>query len=378
MNALLLGCGEMGGEALQDLYQYGNFDKIVVGTRGTDKAERLVRTLRGKKTHIAVVPVDANDEDALVSLMNGAAVVVNCVGPNYAYELPITRAAIRARVNLVDLNDEFETTFKMYELDEAARHAGITVVLGLGGSPGIDNILVRAAANQLDEVREIHTAWVMSGADPGGLALSYHLLYSLSGLGLTYRNGKLDEIQSFRDGKERLEFPEPVGALDVYHIGHPEPVTLARSFPDAAVIDNKATFNPPLVNAEIVRLGNMVREGTGPHRIDGRDMDVMDTAASSLHRMCRNLGGVSKQAALRVNVKGRKKNKARSIFYSSVGGLAPATGIPASIGALMLAEGRVSAKGVLPPEECIEPSDFLYEILTRRNVAPLNGWVEEG
>ncbi len=378
MKALLLGCGEMGGEALKDLYRYGNLDDLVVGTRSPARAEPSVAALRGRPTHVSVVPVDAGDEDALVSLMKGTDVVVNCAGPNYRYEIPVARAAIRARVNLVDLNDEFETTGRMFELDEAARGAGITVVLGLGGCPGIDNILVRAAANQLDEVEEIHTAWVMSGPDPGGLALSYHLLYSLSGRGLTYENGRFVEIQSFQDGRERLEFPDPVGALDVFHIGHPEPLTLARSFPEAAVIDNKATFNPPLVNAEIMRLGNMIREGTGPNRVEGRDMDIMDSAAASLQRMCRTLDGVPKQAALRINVKGRKKNKTRSIFFSSVGGLAPATGIPASIGALMLLEGRVSAKGVLPPEECIEASDFLYEILTRRNVAPLNGWVDEG
>jgi lysine 6-dehydrogenase len=377
MKALLLGCGEMGEEALRDLYQYGSFNDIIVGTRTSKKAERVVKTLGGKRTRVSAVRVDACDEDALVALMKGANVVVNCVGPNYMYELPVARAAIRARVDLVDLNDEFEITCRMFELDEAAREAGITIVLGLGGCPGIDNVLVRAAANQLDEVWEVHTAWVMSGADPGGPALSQHLLYSLSGRALTYRDGKFLEVQSFQDGKERVEFPEPVGAVDVYHIGHPEPIALARSFPGATVIDDKATFVPPSVNEEILRLGKTVRDGTGVNRVEGRDLDVMESAALSLHRMCRNLQGVSPQAALRVNVKGRKKNKVKSIFFSSVGRLAPATGIPASIGALLLVDGKVNAKGVLPPEQCVDPNDFLYEILTRRNVAHLNGWVDE-
>ena len=377
MKALLLGCGEMGEEALRDLYKYGSFGEIIVGTRSKEKAERLAKTLAGKRTRVSAVQVDALDEDALAALMKGADVVVNCVGPNYMYELPVARAAIRARVHLVDLNDEFEITCRMFDLDEEAREAGITIVLGLGGCPGIDNILVRAAANQLDEVREVHTAWVMSGADPGGLALSRHLLYSLSGRGLTYREGKFVEVQSFRDGRETVEFPEPVGAVDVYHVGHPEPIALARSFPAAEVIDDKATFVPPSVNEEIVRLGKTVRDGTGVHRVEGRDMDVMESAALSLHSMCRDLKGVSPEAALRVNVKGKKKNKVKSIFFSSAGRLAPATGIPASIGALMLAEGKVSARGVLPPEQCLDPNDFLFEILTRRNVAHLNGWVDE-
>jgi len=184
-------------------------------------------------------------------------------------------------------------------------------------------------------------------------------------------------VQSFRDGQERLAFPDPVGSLDVYHVGHPEPIMLARSFPAAEVIDNKATFNPPSINDEIVRLGKAIREGNGPNRIDDRDMDAMDTAALSLHRMCKDMHGVAKEAALRIHVKGIRKKRTKSIYFSSVGRLAPATGIPASIGAIMLTEGKISAKGVKPPEQCIDPDEFLFEILTRRQVSTLNGWVDD-
>jgi lysine 6-dehydrogenase len=377
MKALLLGCGEMGAETLKDLYRYGRLDEIVVGTRTPGKASQVLKDVPPRSTRVTAVAVDAADEDALVCLMREVDVAVNCVGPNYQYELPVARAAIRAHLNLVDINDEYETTLKMLELDEEARAAGIIIVLGLGGCPGINNVLVRAAANQLDEVREIHTAWVMSGADPGGPALSRHLLFSLSGRGLTYQNGEFVEVQSFRDGRERLEFPDPVGPMEVFHIGHPEPIMLARSFPEAEIIDDKAAFNPPSVNDEIVRLGALVRQGTGTHRIGGRDMGVMEEAALSLHRTCKSLNGVSPMAALRVHVKGYRRTKEINVHFSSAGRLAPATGIPASIGAIMLLEGKVSARGVKPPEQCIDPDDFLFEILSRRNVSRLNGWVDE-
>jgi saccharopine dehydrogenase (NAD+, L-lysine-forming) len=152
---------------------------------------------------------------------------------------------------------------------------------------------------------------------------------------------------------------------------------LARSFPGADVIDNKATFNPSSVNEEIVRWGAMLREGVGPNRIDGRDMEVLEKASLSLHHMCKGLEGVSKHAALRVRVKGLKKTKIRNIYFSSAGRLAPATGIPASIGALMLIDGKINVKGVKSPEQCIDPDEFLFEILTRRNVSTLNGWVDD-
>jgi len=224
----------------------------------------------------------------------------------------------------------------------------------------------RAAADQLDEIEEIHTAWVMSGADPGGLALSYHLLYSLSGKALTYQEGKLIEVQSFVDGKERIEFPEPVGEKDVFHVGHPEPITLSRSFKKARIINDKATFYPPYINELIVSLGKKVREADGPIKKGNAYIDAMDFAASHFHKKCKNLKGISKEGALRVAVKGKKNQKTKKIIYSSSGLIAKGTGISASIGAQMLAQGKIKRTGVLPPEECVDWRSFLKAILSRR------------
>ena len=377
MKALILGIGEMGEEAFKDLYEYGHFDELRIGTRTISKANRIINSLKPNKTRISVHEVDVSDTESVSDLMEACAVVVNCTGPNYKYELPIARAAINAKVNLVDINDEFEITPQMYELHDEAINANILIVIGLGGCPGIDNVLVRSAANQLDEVEEIHTAWIMSGADPGGLALSYHLLYSLSGKALTVENGKIIEVQSFVDGREKLNFPDPIGEVDVFHIGHPEPLTLFRTFPMAKYVDNKATFIPSEVNSLIVELGKMIQAGINPVQVNGYEIDTMDFAASYLHKRCKSLKNIPLDAALRVEVSGRKKSKKRKIIFSSVGRLGRATGIPVSIGAIMIAQGKIEMKGVHPPEACIEPNDFLYEILNRRNIAQLNGWIEE-
>jgi saccharopine dehydrogenase-like NADP-dependent oxidoreductase len=373
---LVLGCGEMGEEAIPDLYRSGKFGELAVGTRSLDKARQLLSKLQGQPTKVSAFALDLQHAPDLPETMKGFDVVVNCVGPNYKYEVLVAKAAIRARVPLVDINDDYTTTLEMFDLDEAARKSGIAIILGLGASPGVNNVLVRAAANQLDDVEEIHTAWVMSGSDPGGPALSYHLLYSLSGRALTYQDGKFVEVRSFVDGKERLEFPEPVGAIDVYYIGHPESITLARVFKGARVADDKATFHPAIVNDWIVGLGTMAREAGGPVRVNGQDVDPWDFAAALLHQRCHSLKDVPQQGALRVEVKGRKGNKTRKVFFSSAGRIAQGTGIPASIGAQMLVEGKVEGVGVLPPEACIEPTGFLYELLSR-NIGKLNGWVED-
>jgi len=377
VKALVFGCGEMGEEAIQELYQNGGLDEILVATRNPDRVGEVAGRLSGKETRIRAERVDLDAGHDLAPLIKGYDVAVNCAGPNYKYEVPVAQAAIRAGVSLVDINDDYETTFRMLDLDAEARRAGVLVILGLGASPGINNVLVRAAADKLDTVEEIHTAWVMSGADPGGRALSYHLLYSLSGQALTVQDGRMVEVRSFVDGRERLEFPPPVGPLDVYYIGHPEPITLSRAFPEARVVNDKATFHPSFVNDLIIALGGMARQAKGPLSISGHDVDPMDYAVECFHAICKGLPQVPKEGALRVEVRGRRRGRPWRVFFSSAGRIGQGTGIPAGVGAEFILHGRVQAKGVKAPEECLEPREFMAAVLSR-NIGQLNGWEEEG
>ncbi len=365
MKAVALGCGEMGRVAIQDLYLRSGFEEILVCVRNPEKAKSLLRWHERTNGRIRFRSIDIGQCEKLPELFSECDVVVNCAGPNYKYEIPVARAAIEAKVNLVDLNDDYATTIAMYDLDQQAKEAGVTIIMGLGASPGVNNILVRAAASELDEVEEIHTAWIMSAADPGGLALSCHLLYSLSDRAFTVNEGKTIEVQSFVDGKECLEFPKPIGPMDVCHIGHPEPITLSRRYRNARCIDNKASFNPPFVNDLIVRLGGMVRAAKGPIQTAEGPVDAMDFAAANLLKACRSVKDIPRDGALRVEVKGRKNGRGLRIIYTGTGRITSGTGIPVSIGAAMLAKGMIDQKGVLAPEDCIDPYDFLEEILSR-------------
>lgn len=376
MKALVLGCGEMGEEAVRDLFLYGDLGEIRVATRAPEKADAVIARLGPGKPRILVERLDLDDGPDLMGLMGDADVIVNCVGPNFKHEVPIARAAIQAAKPLVDLNDEYKTTLEMYELDGPARAANVTVVMGLGASPGVNNILVRAAADELSEIESIHTAWVMSGADPGGVALSYHLLYSLSDKAFVIDGGERREVRSFIDGRESIEFPPPVGRMDVFHIGHPEPLTLSRCYPEVPYIDDKATFNPPSVNDLILTLGKLVRDLKGPVMVGGRDLEIMDFAAAYLNKRGKRMSGVPLPGALRVEVLGRKGKKRLKYVYSSAGRIAQGTGIPAAIGAEFILSGKITRKGVLAPEECIDPHPFLHELL-KRKIGRLNGWIEE-
>ena len=63
-----------------------------------------------------------------------------------------------------------------------------------------------------------------------------------------------------------------------------------------------------------------------------------------------------------VVVKGKKDGKYREYrahLASESQALGEGTGIPAAIGTLLMQEGKVAGPGVLPPEACLNPMDFL-------------------
>lgn len=369
MRALCLGCGEMGRVAIKDMVESGVFEEVICGDIDVEKAEKLARELKGRKTEISPQLVDVTDHGKLVDGMKKFDVVLSCVGPFYKFGLTTVNAAIEAKVNFVDICDDYDATSKVLDLDSKAREAGVTIISGLGTSPGITNILAKLGADSLDEVEEIHTAWIISATDPGGLAELIHRTHSMYGKVPTYRDGKFIQVRAFVDGKEELEFPEPFGKVEAFHVGHPEPITLPRYVGGVKYVDNKGAFYPPLLKDAIAKMGDIGLFSKEPVNVKDVSVKPVDFAAAFLREMGLKMN-VPKEGAIRVEVKGKEGGKTTRYIYLGTGRMGPGTGIPASVGAQMLAEGKIEAKGVFAPEGCINTSEFASELL-RKEVGEL-------
>jgi len=363
VKALVLGCGEMAQVAIRDLLQQGVFADVVVGTRHPGRAEAFLAGVARTPVRTAAVPIDVGDHDALVRLMKGCDAVCNLAGPNFRNAVRVARAAIAAGVPLVDVSDDFAATLELLDMDGEARKAGVTVVLGLGASPGVTNILAREGANKLDRVDEVHTSWVMRGSDAGGPALAQHLLFSLPDRAFVFEGGAMRTVRPFADGRETIEFPE-LGPVEVFHIGHPEPLTLSRFIEGVRYADDKATFLPAVVNRLIVDLGRIARQ-LEPVCVDGRPVDGVEFAASFLYQACKAMTDVPETGALRTEVVGELAGRRTHLVYTAAGRIGIGTGVPAAIGASLLAIGKITRRGVLPPEACIEPEWFLTAVSMR-------------
>ncbi len=371
MKALALGCGEMGKVAIKDLIEYGDFDEVVVGDINLKKAEDFARKLEIEKTKVSAKFVDVTENKELANLMSNFDVVLSCVGPFYKFAVPVVKAAIQAGVNLVDICDDYDSTSKVLELDSAAKDAGITIISGLGVSPGATNILAKAASEMLDEPEEVHIALLMGAPDLGGVAEISHRFHSMYGKVPTFQNGKLVEVRAFVDGKETVEFPKPFGKFEVFHIGHPEPITIPRYMKKVKYVDAKCVLNPPSVKDLIVSLGDLGFSSEEPLNVEGSLVAPLDFAAAFVHKLSSQIKNVPKLGAVRVDVKGMKGGKKTGIAFASIGRMNEGTGIPVSIGAQMLATGKTKDKGVFAPEGCIDPSEFITEFMKREPEAPV-------
>lgn len=352
MNIVVLGgAGDMGSHIVRDLIEHSDAE-VTIADYQVSKAQALAHRL-GERVRSTFV--DAGNRDSLLLVLRDADVAVGAVGPFYRFAPKMAWAAIESHVDYVDICDDYGPIETLFEFDAVARREGVTLVTGLGWTPGLSNVLARHGANQMDHADEIRIAWVGGAADSQGLAVVQHVLYALSGRVPTYREGRWVKVPALSE-PEVVTFPEPLGEIEVFHVGHPEPMTIPRTIPVWAV-SLKGALTPRWNNrlaALLVRLGLTSTLGR------------IDRMSRLIHRLegVLGAGGVA-LSGLRVDVIGTRDGEQLTKTYMAADHMGRLTGVPAAVGALMLARGEIEQPGVFAPEAIIEPEPFLDALAER-------------
>src|SRR5215831_7585275 len=243
---VLGGCGAMGSEVTRDLTRTSDFDEIVVADSDLRKAQALASELG--QGRVRAIKIDVSDEVALAEKLKDFDVVANAT--TYHYGLIATRAAIKARVNYLDLGGLFNTP-RQLELDEAARTAGVTICLGCGATPGVTNLMTRHAAAKMDQVDEVHIAFASfrSIAPSPGLLDTVLDEFSPGSRRFFWQAGEFIETPAF-SGSKRVRFAAPVGEIETFYVPHSETHTIHR-FLDKGVrlVSVRGTWRPEIMRA---------------------------------------------------------------------------------------------------------------------------------
>ena len=369
---VLGGAGAMGRIAVRTLTEYTDVDQVTIADYNEERAQEVAAALHSSK--IQIKRVDVTNEERLRELLRGASVALNAV--EYVFNLPILAACIQEKVHYADLGGLFHTTRKLMQIHAEVEAAGITAILGMGGTPGITNLLARAAVDKLDHVDGIKVQLGCSDTTPSSAPLVAP--YSIRTI--------LDEFtkqpQVFQDGvwypqqplsgQEEMVFPLPVGRATAIYSLHSECATFPLSFRDKGI--RHVSFKIAFPSDFMTKLKFLVDLGFG----NDEPIDVRGVKVSPREVLARLLDMAPVENAepqdcdvLRIVATGEAggqqveiTNQVVVLPYRRWGISAGAldTGVPLAIAGRMLAHGEITRRGAFGPEMCVPVEPFFREL----------------
>lgn len=371
MRILCLGAGgRISRESVKDLVGSSDFARITIGDINQAEARKVAEEIGDDRCD--VVHFDITDSSRAVEIMQQYDLVMS--GMPIKFDELLVKTVVEARVNGLDINGMGNT----FDYDDRAREAGIVYVPGVGMTPGTTNILARYAADQMERVDEIyisHGAFRAISLSPG-LTSTTFIEYdpNLEGR-VVYDNGEYIRVPPFSLEK-MIELPEPFGTHPQYVIPHPEAFTIPRYIQGVKRIEVRGTW--PEKNMRLVRAlyeygflrGDKVK-------VKGVEISTLDFIAAYLDQAPEGKEQDLWGYALHVEVNGFREGKsvrhtlttthpsAEVEGWEGPRAYTRSVGIPLSIGAQMIASGKVKEKGVVAPEGAFEASEFIKELAKR-------------
>jgi len=373
MKVLVLGgYGAVGTAICGDLAEAPQISEVVCAGRNLNKAKQLANRLKSGK--VKPKKVDASSSNELMKALKEVDIVINSSLPQY--NLTVMKAALKNGVHYID-NAVYDKVDYKLEFDDAYKKAELTGLLNLGEDPGLSNIYARYAADRMDRVDEIR---IRDGETCESEKYTFMATFSpevfLGGeiflKPLIFEGGTFKHLPPF-SGEEVYNFPDPVGPLTVYCTDHEETETLPKFIKKGVkYADFKLAFSPETVEL-LKTLNELGMMSMKPIDVKGVKVSPLDVFISLIPTPAEIGGKVEGYACILADVRGGKADKkihhvvytfiSHKEAYKRLGVTATAylTGIPAAVGAAMLADGTIKKRGVYPPE-VLEPEPFLAEI----------------
>lgn len=367
MNYTLLGAGLMGGACARFLLKWDDTTSLTIIERDEKTLGRLLNKLSDRR----VMGSQKNIEtpDSLARTIKDTDVCISTLP--YSLNPLITKASIRAVVNMCDMGGNHSVVNEQLSLNEEAVEAGITVVPDTGLSPGLGNSIVARAVSLLDKTDEVRLRCGGLPTNPTP-PFNYQLTFSVDGL----INEYVEECKVLRDGKvnwvaplsgiEEKDFVGEFGVLEAFHTSGGSSTLPDTYEGEIDSLDYKTLRYPG--HCELMRglkylgLGDDERRDFGggfhasPRYILG---EILIDALS---------GEGEDVVIMDCETRGELKDKPTRVIHRLIINAKPdegltammiGTSLPTAITARFLADGKVEKAGVLTPELALPTDEFL-------------------
>lgn len=371
------GAGNICREAVLDLVEHSDFERITIGDFNEEEGRKVVAWLNDPR--VDFVTVNVRDHEDTVAKLRGYDIVMD--GTTITLNGLSTRAIAEAGCHGVNLNGFGEEDAS----DEMFKRHGRTCLPGFGMTPGLTQMMAMHAANQLDVVDEVRVshgsyrpiAFSKSIAE----TTSYEYDPSLPGR-VVYENGEFVQVPPFARPRE-ITLPEPYGKATQYIIPHAETKTLAKALASKNVrlIEVRGTW--PAKNMALVKAlydYGVLRNDT--IEVNGAQIGIMDCISAYLYQSKEGKETELYGYSLHIEVTGTKNGKrmkhtlththpASDGSVEGWEGLRAYTrnvGIPLAVAAELIAKGHVGQSGIVSPEEAFPEPQVIFEALAKREL----------
>lgn len=384
MKALVVGVGAVGSVIAQILLQGKAIESVTMADKNTTQALKIAKVSRSKTK---VVKIDASNREELGAVIEGKDIVINASHPKFNRQM--MELSLKGGANYVDLAGN--GLYEQLAQDKVWKNADLLAVPGMGEDPGLSNIYARYAANRLEEVEEIR---VRDGENSTSTKFDFMLLFSPE----VFFSEVFDSPRTFIDGKrvssppmsgrELYQFPEPIGTQPVYLVDHEEVMTLPEYIGKGVkYVDFKLALTDECVDIlhTLKKLGLMDPKPLDIRGVKVAPIELLNAVIPTPVSVSSTVRG---HTGIVVEVKGRRKGTKEAYRLSTMAshvdaygrlgenGTSFLTGVVPATFAKMLAEGKISQKGVIPPE-LLDPESMLAE-LTQEGVETRVSRTEQG
>jgi len=379
---LIIGAGGVGRVVVHKVAQNSDtFSKITLASRRLESCKIYQDEIKQKyDIYIDIAEVDANKVDELVALIEKVKpdIVLNIALPYQ--DLTIMEACLKTKTHYLDTaNYEHPDTAKFEYKEQWAYHdrykdAKIMALLGSGFDPGVTNVF--CAYLQKHYFDEIHYIDILdcNGGDHGyPFATNFNPeinLREVSSNGRYWEDGKWIETKPM-EIKMVWNYPQ-IGKKDSYLLYHEEMESLVKHIKGLKRIRFFMTFGESylthmkcLENVGMLRIDEVEHNGCKIVPIqflktllpDPKTLGERTKGKTNIGVVAKGIKDGKEVSYYIYNVcdheEAYKETNSQAVSYT--------TGVPAMIGAKMMAEGKWQGEGVFNMEE-FDPDPFMDEL----------------
>lgn len=376
---LIIGAGGVGNVVAHKCAQVPEvFEHIMLASRTVSRCEKIaadVAALQGRSIETAQVDADNVEQTTALIRSYRPNLVINVALPYQ--DLHLMDACLAAGVPYVDTANyepkdvaKFEYKWQ-WAYQDRFKQAGLMALLGSGFDPGVTNVYCAYAQKHLFD--EIETVDILdcNGGDHGhAFATNFNPeinIREITQRGRYWENGSWKETDPLSISQD-YDFPG-VGTRRAYLLYHEELESLVLNIRGLKRIRFWMTFGEQyLTHLRVLQNVGMTR--IDPVEFQGHKIVPVEFLKALLPDPASLGEGYHGKTSIGCEIVGKKDGKPRKVFIYNVcdhaecwkevhaQAVSYTTGVPAMIGAMMVATGKWSGTGVFNMEQ-LDPDPFM-------------------